>query len=94
MKNNYSIFTELFYELASYSKKIDTASASRKHLIELQKLSQEVKKCYDIGYFDFNKYMLLNRICNELKADMRENIRLKEAIKSIEKKTYKIRIAN
>ena len=88
----YSVFTQLLNELLRYSKKNDAATVKLSDFADIQALEEKIKNYYDRNYYSYGEYRILHDLCTQVKATMREVIRVNNEVKSLEKNIRKARL--
>ena len=86
-----SIFTNFLNELLRYSKKNDSAAVKYADFVSIQKLETRIIDCYQRNSISHNEYRLLIDTCFYLKTQIREAIRVKNEVKTIERQLLKDR---
>jgi len=81
----YNIYTEILQEIASYNKRISTATANSTDHIKAQQLRDSLFDYEHKGYITWNERKILYPLVDKMVDDIKEVIKLNEDIKQIHK---------
>ena len=81
----YNIYTEILQDIASYNKRVSTATATNTDHVRAQQLRDRLFKYEHEGYITWTERKLLYPIMEKLIQDIKDVIRLNEDIRQISK---------
>ena len=81
----YNIYTEILQDIASYNKRVSTATATNTDHIQAQQLRDRLFDYERKGYITWNERKMLYPLVDKLIQDIKDIIRLNADIRQITK---------